>query len=72
LLSAVRKAGTDGLDGAQRFDVFDRHISRSRLDRAVRRLIDAGLAVMFTEPTEGRPREVLIASEHAGRNGPRT
>jgi hypothetical protein len=58
LLSALRDAGEDGLDGTQQRDLFARHVSGQRLAVA-RELLEArSLATTRTEQTGGRPRSI--------------
>jgi hypothetical protein len=58
LLQAIAEAGPNGLDGTGQRDVFSRHITRERLDRARKSLESKGLIVTITERTGGRPRIV--------------
>ncbi|HEX2043279.1 MAG TPA: hypothetical protein VHF24_11650, partial [Acidimicrobiales bacterium] len=65
LLAELRRVAPEGLDGTQQRDLFARHLSAARLERARERLHQAGLAETVTIPTGGRPRAVTYAE--AGR-----
>ena len=56
LLDALRTAGDEGLDRASLFAVFSNNVTAGQLDRAVARLVDAGLATTVEQPTGGRGR----------------
>jgi hypothetical protein len=56
LLTALRRAGDDGLDSTQQYQLLGRHIKQARLDVARNSLEAMGLITTSTEPTGGRPR----------------
>ena len=51
------------LTRAEQFALFNGHITKDELDRAVAMLIKSGLAEQAAIPTGGRPKSVLRASE---------
>jgi hypothetical protein len=58
LLTALREAGVEGLDGSAQRDLFNRHLAGTRLASARWELERRGLARTITEETGGRPRVV--------------
>lgn len=63
LLAAVTAAGDGGLTRTDISGLFSNNVSKSDLDALARRLVDMGLARAESQPTGGRPRDVLIAAE---------
>jgi hypothetical protein len=61
LLTALRDAGEDGLDGTAQSALFGRHASGAQLTRARSLLKGKGLIVTSSEGTGGRPRLVTRA-----------
>jgi hypothetical protein len=61
LLSEIRKAGDEGLDGTRQRDLFGRHASGARLDQARAALEAKGLIISVQARTGGRPRLVSRA-----------
>ena len=62
LLAALRKAGPVGLDGREQHDVFERNVSAAELERVRQLLVAKGLAVVYSEQTAGRQRQVMVAT----------
>ena len=61
LYAAVKAAGKDGLDRTQVSGLFSKNRSRTELDGLVARLVELGLAITASQPTGGRPRQVVTA-----------
>lgn len=59
-IAAALVQRSEGLDRTAIRDLFQRHESAKRIDRAVEILTERGLATTTEVPTEGRPRTVLI------------
>jgi hypothetical protein len=57
ILRALRDKGPDGLTRTEIANVFGRHASAIRIERALRLLAKAGLANSQKVPTRGRPEE---------------
>ena len=64
LLTALRAAGPDGLDGTAQRDLFGRHTAGARIAAARVLLAERGLAHTVTEPTDGRPRIVTYHADY--------
>lgn len=62
MLTELRRAGAQGIDGAGMSAVFGRHVTAKRLDLARQRLVARGLAHVITEQTGGRPRVLTYAN----------
>jgi len=65
ILRAVRAAGPDGLDRTGIHAVTGRHKNATSIKYALDAISDAGLAVVFKVPTDGRSRTVVVAKEYA-------
>jgi hypothetical protein len=63
LVKALREAGTAGLTRTAIRDVFQKHESAERLDRALAGIEAGGLARRVSIPTAGRPVEKWVATE---------
>lgn len=61
LYSAVRAAGTDGLDRTQISKIFSNNKDKDVLDELIAKLEDTGLVLVSHQPTGGRPRQVVTA-----------
>lgn len=61
ILTALRKAGGEGMARNDIRQLFNRHASQHKLTSALKILDEAGLARMVSEPTAGRPRERWFA-----------
>jgi Protein of unknown function (DUF3987) len=58
LLAKIREVYPAGLDGTEQRDLFQRHVSATRLELARKTLAARGLIVTETEQTGGRPRVI--------------
>jgi hypothetical protein len=63
LFTALTSAGTNGLSRTEVSELFSKNLEKPDLDDLVGRLIGMGLARTASQPTRGRPRQVLIATE---------
>lgn len=63
ILTALKET-EGGLSRTAIRDLFDRHISKSRLDAALQSLLESNLAHFETQNTGGRKRETWFASSH--------
>ncbi len=63
LYASICAAGPAGLTSTQQSDVFGRNVSADRLNNARRKLLDHDLVFERTEPTAGRPRQILVATK---------
>jgi len=63
LLAAIRKRGSNGMDGTEQRDFFGRHQSGERLHDVRKQLEQRGLIETHEEQTDGRPRLISVATE---------
>jgi hypothetical protein len=63
LYKAIAAAGPKGLDRTEINGLFSNNLSKPEVNGLVRQLVDMGLARTESQPTGGRPREVLIVNE---------
>ncbi len=69
-IRAALRAAPEGLDRTTiSGELFRRSVPASRLDTALTRLLDAGLAVRTRQETGGRPREVWFAAGAGEKRG---
>ena len=62
ILSALRDA-ENGLSRTGLRDLFDRHLSKSKLDSALQTLLENGLVKCESQETKGRAREIWFACD---------
>jgi len=67
LLSALRDAGPDGLDGREMHQALSGHASRNEMKAAVDYLVSRGQVATRTEETGGRPRTITFAVQDASK-----
>jgi len=61
ILTALREKQENGLTRTEIRELFDKHISKEKLDGALQNLLENNLAEVRKEETKGRPKETWLA-----------